>query len=229
MAGEEVFIAPFAGLIAGIIPTLQIIAVIAFCSLIVFLIYRRKDSFMKMPTSVLIKRRRGDDYSPELVKGGARKNASGQDVYRLSTGEEIPLAMFHDLKNFGKKGTFVEILEKERGQFVPAPSPFVNAPRSEFTQSDVNWLIDQHKNDIRMFEKKNLLKEWLPIMVPAITIIIVVLALILFITNGLMPLIDKGNGIASANAQFAATWANVTERLYNMTTANNQAIVVPSG
>jgi hypothetical protein len=228
MAGEDAFTGQIGGILQTIIPVLQFLFLILIVALIWFFVWKRKGSRVKKPVTVLVKRKRGEDFAPEILKGGITKNNEGQQIYKLSNGDEVPAAMFHDLKNFGKKGTFVELLEKERGQYVPAESPFMNTldKKPDFTQADVNWLVDQHKNNIRMFEKKSMLDKWLPIIIPAVTIFVVVLALILFITNGLMPLVQSSQGIAQSNQLFAERWDNITARWENMSSTNSPITVV---
>lgn len=222
----EVLTDQFGTMLGQLIPILQLVFVLAIVGMVWFLVWK-KQPFKKWTTTINIKRRRGEDYVPEMLKGMTQKNKEGRMVYKLSNGEEVPVAMFSDLKNFGK-GTYLELWEKERGQYVPAESPFKDIKGCpDFSQADVNWLIEQHRQNKAMFDKPNGLMAMMPFLVPVVTIIVVVLALVLFIQQGLIPLTESAAGIASSNQHFAEVWANVTDRWANATMQNPQAIIVP--
>jgi len=230
MVGEEqIFIDPWMGIINSIIPALQLIFIISICGLVMFIVWKRQP-FKKWAALVLIKHRRGNDYSPEFTEGRRIKNKEGQSVYKCKNGEEIPAQYFKDLRRLGKKA-FVEVWEDEAGKFMPAPSPYEDKGSTppEFSQADVNWLIQQHQNNIRMFEKKSAWKEWIPIIAPAIIIIIAILGLVLYQTQVMTPLIGQAQSIASSNAHSAAVWQNVTNAWSAAQICNNQAVLIPTG
>lgn len=264
MPGEEIFIGPWMDIINSVIPVLEIIFTIAVCSLVLYLVWK-KQPFKSWGARVLLKHRRGKDFTPELTDGRREKNKEKQEGYRLRNGDWVSAPLFKNLRPMGKKA-YLELWEDESGRYISAPSPFETEMSKEvcpqcgqicnssicpthgninplnvkfltgfkdnpdqFTQTDINWLIDQHKNDIRMFEKKNFLKEWLPIIVPAVTIIIVVLGLVLYQTQVLSPLTAQAQSIASSNAHSAEVWQNVTNAWSAQQACNQQAVVIPTG
>ena len=268
MAGEEsAFIQPYMGILSSVMPILQIVFLLAIVGLVMFIVWKRKPGQFRGAQKVLIKHRRGKDFTPEWTDGIRNKNSDGMWGYKLRNGDWVPAALFKDMRNMGKTG-FLEVWETEKGKYMSAPSPFetertlnlcpkcgaevkkktvavddkttkevwtcdvdgdIDKPfnttvltgvidnRDEFTQNDLNWLVDNHKTNIKMYEKKNLLKEWLPIIVPAVVIIITVMSLVIVTTQVWIPLTDKASGIASQNVQYMSLLQNVTQMWFNQT------------
>jgi hypothetical protein len=230
MAGEEqVFLGPWMGILNSIIPILELVMVASICGLIVFIVWKRQP-FKPWGARVLIKHRRGNDFTPEFTDGRREKNKEKQWGYKLRNGDWVPAQLFKDLRPMGKKA-FLELWEDEAGKYTPAPSPFENKVQDPdaFTQADTNWLIDQFKNDIQMFTKKSTWQALIPILVPAVTIVIVILALVLYQSQVMAPLISQAESIASSNSHSAEVWQNVTSMWAAQAKCSGQAVAIPTG
>ncbi len=174
------------------------------------IIFLRFNPFAKFPVYVQINRRRKDGKRVVAFTNAKRIGKVGDEQeYELKNKQKISAQDFKHIDILANGKEFLELDELEDGRFEPHKHN-VDEKTVKMDYDDSNYIVWKMRKNFEKFREQGFWDKW-GIHIMTISAIFAI-GFLLYITvqYGLMPLIDQGAGIASANRDFIIRQQNIT-------------------